>query len=153
VKQIVCSAVAAVVFSGVSNAQVTSVAVTPAFKASGAFFALSVADIDASERWYAEKLGMRVTMRAPKLEKTAVVVLEGGGLTVELLQHSDAVALKAAASAVAANYLIHGPFKVGVIIEDFDGLVATLRTREIPIAIGPFRATRDQPANLIIRDN
>jgi hypothetical protein len=48
----------------------------------GAFFASSVADIEASARWYSEKLGLKVTMQVPKTDESAVSLLEGGGLTV-----------------------------------------------------------------------
>jgi catechol-2,3-dioxygenase len=41
----------------------------PALVANGAFFALSVADIVASTRWYTEKLGLRVVMQVPKQDK------------------------------------------------------------------------------------
>src|SRR5215207_1657143 len=64
----------------------------PVLQASGAFFALSVADIETSARWYEERLGLAVVMRAPRTDETraAVTVLRGGGLTVELVRHDDA---------------------------------------------------------------
>ena len=126
---------------------------TPAFYARGAFFALSVADLDASAKWYAEKFGMTVVMRPPKQDKSAVVVLEGGGLTVELLQRDDATPLTKAAPAVTATYQIHGFFKAGVIVDDFDKTLAMLRARGVSIAVGPFPASETQRANVIIRDN
>jgi hypothetical protein len=49
-----------------------------ALHASGAFFALSVADIQASAQWYSAKLGLRVVMDQPKREGAAVKVLEAG---------------------------------------------------------------------------
>lgn len=36
---------------------------TPIVAAGGAFFALSVPDVQASGRWYSEKLGLRVVMQ------------------------------------------------------------------------------------------
>jgi len=125
----------------------------PAIAASGAFFALSVADIDASARWYSEKLGLKVVMQAPKRDHAAVTVLEGGGLIVELIQHDDAVALGKAAPAVKGNLLVHGVFKAGVIVDDFDKTLAMLRARGVEIFIGPFPAGANQRANLIIKDN
>ena len=47
----------------------------------GAFFALSVADIEASANWYAEKLGLTVDMRS-KSGKISVIVLSGN-ITLE----------------------------------------------------------------------
>jgi catechol 2,3-dioxygenase-like lactoylglutathione lyase family enzyme len=126
---------------------------TPAFSAKGAFFALSVADLDATAKWYAEKFGMTVVMRPPKQDKSAVAVLEGGGLTVELLQRDDAVPLTKAAPSATANYQVHGFFKAGVIVDDFDKTLATLRQRGVSVAMGPFPASDTQRANVIVRDN
>jgi catechol 2,3-dioxygenase-like lactoylglutathione lyase family enzyme len=127
--------------------------VEPAFTTRGAFIGVSVADIEASVRWYTEKLGLAVVMRPPKIEKSTAVILEGGGLIVELMHHEDAVPLSRAAPAIDRNYLVHGIFKAGIVVEDFDRTIATLRARGVQIAIGPFPATAEQRANAIIRDN
>jgi len=140
---IVCS------MSSLASARSTS----PAFSAKGAFFALSVADLDASTRWYTEKFGMTVVMHPPKQDKASVTVLEGGGLTVELLQRDDAMPLTKAAPSIPENQQIHGFFKAGVIVEDFDKTVATLRARGVTIAFGPFPASETQRANVIVRDS
>jgi catechol 2,3-dioxygenase-like lactoylglutathione lyase family enzyme len=113
----------------------------------GAFFALSVADINASATWYTEKLGLTVTLRQPKQEKAAVVVLEGGGLTVELVQHDDAV------KASKDVPLTHGIFKVGLVVDDLDKTVASLKARGVPIFLGPFPARGKAKSNAIIKDN
>jgi catechol 2,3-dioxygenase-like lactoylglutathione lyase family enzyme len=119
----------------------------------GAFFALSVADVNASAGWYTEKLGLKVIMPLTKSGPASVIVLEGSGLIVELIQHDDAAPLSKAAPTVKANYLVHGIFKAGVIVEDFDKTLAMLRERNVPIAFGPFPAKSGQRANVIIRDN
>src|SRR5215218_4167409 len=105
----------------------------PPFTTRGAFFALSVADLDASVKWYAEKLGLAIVMRAPRQDHSAVTVLEGGGLMVELVQRDDARPLAAAAPGVTATYLVHGVFKAGFIVDDFDKTIATLRERRVDI--------------------
>lgn len=126
----------------------------PIFTAArGAFIALSVADLDASVRWYTEKLGLQVVARPPKIQQSTAVILEGGNLIVELLHHDAAVPSRAAAPTVSANYLVHGIFKAGIIVEDFDKTIMMLRERGVPIAIGPFPATAEQRANAIIKDN
>jgi catechol 2,3-dioxygenase-like lactoylglutathione lyase family enzyme len=125
----------------------------PAFVARGAFFAVSVPDVEASAKWYADKLGLAVTLRPPKQDESTAIILEGGGLIVELIQRDDAVPLRQAAPSVAASYQVHGIFKAGVIVDDFDKTLATLRSRGVAIAIGPFAATKTQRANVIIRDN
>lgn len=95
-------------------------AVRHSTSAIGAFFALSVADIDASVKWYSEKLEMKVTMREPNTNGAAVAVLEGDGLIVELIQHDSARPLTTAAPAAKESLYIHGVFKVGVIVSDFE---------------------------------
>lgn len=125
----------------------------PVFTTVGAFFALSVEDLTASANWYAEKLGLKVVMNVPKSNKAAVIVLEGGGLIVELIQHDDALPLKKAAPAVSDPMFIHGITKVGIVVDDFDKTLAMLREKNVPIAYGPYPKRADQRANLIIRDN
>ncbi len=130
----------------------SSIAYTP-FTTRGAFIGVSVADIDKSVAWYTEKLGLTVVLRPPPVDKSTAVILEGGGLIVELMKHDDAVPLGTAAPAITRNYLVHGIFKAGIVVDDFDKTIAQLKARGIPIAIGPFPATREQRANAIIRDH
>ena len=119
---------------------------------SGAFLAVSVLDLDASARWYSEKLGLKVVMRVPKTDGTAVTVLEGEGLIVELIQRDGAISLSSIAPGKDRT-LVQGLFKAGVIVEDFDKTVAMLRARAVEIAFGPFPKKPDQRANVCIRDN
>jgi catechol 2,3-dioxygenase-like lactoylglutathione lyase family enzyme len=119
----------------------------------GAFFALSVADIDASVKWYSEKLGMKVTMREPNTNGAAVAVLEGDGLIVELIQHDAARPLTTAAPDAKEPLYIHGIFKVGVIVGDFEKTLSMLKASNVDIAFGPFTARPGQRANVIVRDN
>jgi catechol 2,3-dioxygenase-like lactoylglutathione lyase family enzyme len=121
--------------------------------ATGAFFALSVADIDASARWYSDKLGTKVTMREPNTNGAAVAVLEGDGLIVELIQHDAAKPLNTVAPNVKDPLYVHGIFKVGVIVSDFEKTLSALKTRNVEIAFGPYPARPGQRANVIVRDN
>src|SRR5688572_32330176 len=86
----------------------------PVVTTSGAFFALSVANIEASTRWYREKLGLSVTMRAARTDatKSAMTLLQGGGLTVELVQHDEAAPLRNFLPAPRGALFLHGIFKV-----------------------------------------
>ena len=119
----------------------------------GSFFALSVADINESANWYSEKLGLKIVMQPPKANQSTVVVLEGGGLIVELIQHDEAQPLSEIAPTIQNKMLIHGIVKVGVIVDNFDTTVAGLKERNVSIVLGPFPATADQRANIIIQDN
>jgi catechol 2,3-dioxygenase-like lactoylglutathione lyase family enzyme len=138
----------------VVGAQAAASTPDPPFTASsGAFFGLSVADLEASTRWYTEKLGLKVVLRPPKIEQSTAVILEGGGLIVELMHHDEAVPLRSAAPAITRNFLVHGVFKAGIIVDDLDRTIDRLRARGVAIAVGPFPATSERRANAIIRDN
>src|SRR5436190_2033439 len=126
----------------------------PAFTATGAFFALSVADVQASAKWYQEKLGLTVVMEMPRQDGNTVIALEGGGLIVELIQNDEARPLAAIAPATKGNgFLVHGMVKAGVVVSDFDATLAKLRERGVPLAFGPFPAKGNQRGNFAIRDN
>jgi catechol 2,3-dioxygenase-like lactoylglutathione lyase family enzyme len=112
----------------------------------GAFFALSVADLEASAKWYTEKLRLAVEMRT-KSGKTSVIVLSGNGLTVELLRHDEATDLGKDA------LLAHGFVKAGLVVENLDQTLAQLKARNVHIAYGPYPARAKAMANFIIQDN
>ena len=118
----------------------------------GAFFAASVADLDASVAWYTQKLGLTQVMRWPRQGKMQGTVLRGGGLEVELIAHDDATAPRDPMD-MNAKVLTRGIMKAGFVVSDFDATIAALRSRGVEIAIGPFPPRRDQRANAIIRDN
>ena len=138
----------------VARAQSPDASREPPFTAvRGAFFALSVADLDASTRWYEETLGLRVVARFPPRQGSAVTVLEGGGLTVELLQLDAAAPRVDASASQRGAQFTHGIFKVGFFVDDFDATIARLRARGVAFAFGPFPAREGQPANAAFRDN
>jgi catechol 2,3-dioxygenase-like lactoylglutathione lyase family enzyme len=116
----------------------------------GMFFALSVADLDASSRWYSEKLGLEVIFSVPETNGFAVMVLEGGGLTVELVHRDNAVPDPCGATDPT---LCHGLFKMGLLVTDLDRTLEKLAARGVPVAFGPFPEQPNQRANAIIRDN
>ncbi len=125
----------------------------PIIKTTGAFFALSVADMNESVHWYKEKLGLETLMEMPKKNKVAVTVLHGGGLIVELLQHDDAMPLNKVSSQVKDVFLLHGMFKGGIIVDDFDNTLDMLKKRNVKIFLGPFPANGNQKANFLVKDN
>ena len=122
-------------------------------RATGSFFALAVDDLEASTRWYAEKLGLRIVMQVPGQGAPAVRVLEGDGLLVELVEHRGPAQLDKVPPGLQANPRIQGMFKAGFLVEDFDATIATLRSRGVTFAFGPFPPRRDQRANAVFRDN
>jgi catechol 2,3-dioxygenase-like lactoylglutathione lyase family enzyme len=145
--------VAAFVFAGITIGADQPLKPEPIPLSNGAFFALSVKDIQASGTWYREKLGLKVTLNPPRSDFGEVMVLEGGGLIVELIQTAKARALSSLNPPVSDPFELHGFFKAGVIVEDFDAALASLKERGVPIAIGPFAAKEGRRANFIIEDN
>ena len=119
----------------------------------GAFFALTVADLEASARWYSDKLELKVVMHIPKQAGVAVTLLEGPGLIVELIEQDGALPLRNAAPSVKDGRYLLGIFKVGALVRDFDRTVAMLRAHQVDIAFGPYPARDHQRANVIVRDN
>ena len=67
----------------------------PPFKAvMGAFVALSVPDLGASRNGYSEKLGLKIVKHAASQDKKrAVTILQGNGLSVELICLAEALPL------------------------------------------------------------
>src|SRR5687768_13797475 len=128
---------------------------SPLIQARETFIGLSVLDLDASTQWYSDKLGLEVTRQFARTDETRsrAALLQGGGVTVELVQHDDAVPLRTILPRPGGALYVHGIFKVGMTIDNFDETVAALRTRGVDIAFGPFPAREDQPANIMIRDN
>jgi hypothetical protein len=48
---------------------------------------------------------------------------------------------------------VHGYFKAGIVVDDYDTTLEALRARGVEIAMGPFPARPGQRANVIVRDN
>ena len=92
------------------------------------FFALSVADLEASVRWYSETFDLAAT-RLPGNDAVKVALLQGQGLLVELVEHSAAFDLAARVPEAKGRYLVHGPFKVGFFVRDLDATIARLKGR------------------------
>jgi catechol 2,3-dioxygenase-like lactoylglutathione lyase family enzyme len=143
-----CVLLAAALALAGGSARADSAQVPPAPAARGAFIALSVADLEASIAWYRDTLGLRLSSRPVDSAAVKVAILEGEGLLVELIQHADAAAMPAPASAPG-----QGIFKAGFFVSDFDAALARLRATGAQIAFGPYPAKDGQRANVIVRDN
>ena len=119
----------------------------PAFRTSGAFFALSVPDLAASRAWYEQKLGLAVSREIRPNNELSVLIMEGGGLMVEMM-HSA----RARPGAAIDPLTRQGLFKTGLVVDDFDATVRTLRDRGVTFAYGPYQAQDGMAANAIVRD-
>ena len=131
---------------------------TPA-KTTGAFFALSVADVDALSKWYQEKLGFKVLSSGEAPNKIAkFAILQTDGALIEMIQHRDAKPMAVVAPGVKSAYQIHGIFKIGMLVEDLDALYSALKEKNVSIAYDlmpakdvPMRSfsVRDGEGNLV----
>ena len=105
----------------------------------GTFIALSVADAAASARWYESTLGLRVVKRIdPPNERVHVVLMEGAGAFLELLEHPTAKGRTGWNPDAKEPFDVRGIFKAGIIVERLDGLLQTLRDKKVEIRHGPF---------------
>jgi len=130
----------------------------PAIAAHG-YFSLSVPDMEASRRWYTEKLGLCTSFNFPPTPtlNAGAAFVQGGSLYIELVQVEGAVNLQQllpahAGEEIQGRQYVHGPMKVGAVVDSFDVTVATLRARGVEIVA--LQGTKhDQPATVTIRDN
>lgn len=127
----------------------------PVFKANGGFVAITVPDLDASAKWYVEKLGLKIVkdhaMRPDK--KAAVTVLEGNGFAVELIWLADAVPLSKAAPALKGPQDVHGILKSGIFVDDLDATLKQLKSRNVTMAFDTFYDKSMDCRMFAIRDN
>jgi catechol 2,3-dioxygenase-like lactoylglutathione lyase family enzyme len=121
----------------------------------GGYIALSVADLDASAKWYADTFDLKIAkQRSQSPDKKAVAtILTGNGLIVELVQHAEAMALRAAAPALSRAFQIHGIFKAGVVVDDLDAAFQELEARKVDIAFRVFNDNALAYRTFAIRDN
>ena len=113
----------------------------PPFTAvNGGFVAIVVPDLDASAKWYMEKLSLTIVknhvMRPDN--KAAVTVLQANTLAVELIWFAHAVPLSRAAPQSKGNEEIYGILKAGIFVDDMDFALRELRSRNVTIAFEPF---------------
>ena len=117
----------------------------------GAFFALSVDDLNASTRWYVDTFDLEVSSRL-SYGNMKGALLAGHGLEVELIAHPASITPPDPLDP-SKKVLTRGIFKVGFRVEDFESTIAALKARGVEFVGGPFPPRRDQRANAMVRDN
>ena len=127
----------------------------PLTAVSGGYVALSVADLDASAKWYASTFDLSVVRnRSQSPDKKALAtILTGHGLIVELVQHSDAAPLKEAAPPRTRAFEVHGIFKWGITVADLDAAFKELEARKVDVAFRVFADAGLGLRTFAIRDN
>ncbi|MBZ5531203.1 MAG: VOC family protein [Acidobacteriia bacterium] len=151
---LICAASSALLLSGQKAAPAASV---PAFGTEGAFWAIVVADLDASERWYSENLGFRRIKKSTAPNGAAETsVLEGHGIYVELVHFLDGKNTPLAqVGPKEGQRLGLGIFKTGVTVsqEVFDQLIPALRARNVQFVGGVFEDKEMAVRSFIVKDN
>jgi catechol 2,3-dioxygenase-like lactoylglutathione lyase family enzyme len=112
--------------------------------------ALSVADLEASARWYRELFGLATTMDVRADSNTQVRILTSEHLVVELIADKRAKPVAEHAGSQVPMTQVHGIFKAGFFVPDLDSAIAVLRERHIPVE---GRWLESRPRNLMLRDN
>ena len=120
----------------------------------GAFVALSVPDLEASSNWYAEKLGLKIVKHAVSQDKKrAATILQGNGLSVELIWLAEALPLSKIAPELQGSHQVHGIFKSGLFVENLDETLKELKSQNVTFAFEPFFDEPMQCRMFAIRDN
>jgi hypothetical protein len=127
----------------------------PVAAVSGGYLALSVPDLDASAKWYAETFDLTVvrSQSSSPDKKSVATILTGHGLIVELVQHNDAKPITQAAPGRTRAFEIHGIFKSGVVVPDLDATLKALEARNVDIAFRIFSDAALALRTFAIRDN
>ena len=96
------------------------------------FFAISVADVTESAEWYNKIFGLK-EIADLKAEDGNVhtKILESDFYLIELSQHKTGQSLKEAAPQIERNYLLHGFFKVGFYVKDFEAVINFLKENNV----------------------
>jgi len=93
------------------------------------FFAVSVPDAATAAEWYGKVFAVQVLRKIQAPDGSALIfVLASDTLALEVLQHRDAKPLPAVGSVSQQAFLVHGIFKVGLYVSDFEAAVAHLRS-------------------------
>jgi catechol 2,3-dioxygenase-like lactoylglutathione lyase family enzyme len=113
------------------------------------FFAVSVPNLEASVRWYADAFGLSATV-LPGNEKAKVALLRGPDLLLELVEPAEA--LEGDRAGVEGRYRVQGFFKVGFFVKDLDAEVARLRGKGVRFKGSVFEDRVARARSILVLD-
>jgi methylmalonyl-CoA/ethylmalonyl-CoA epimerase len=113
---------------------------------------ISVADIKASMAWYEQMLGFRLVSDNYYEQLPArIAFMELGGFSIELFQVPGAAPLPDDRRVPNLDIRTHGTKHVAYAVKDLSGLMETLKSKGVDVAIDIFPMEGDLVA--FIRDN
>jgi predicted enzyme related to lactoylglutathione lyase len=115
------------------------------------YFAISVPDLGASVKWYAENLGLTASVLLDG-GPSKVAILQGEGLLVEIVQPPNASA-EAKGPGPDEIHLRRGLFKVGFYVKDLDATVAHLQKKGVRLLGSAFSDEKLGLRSILILDN
>ena len=121
---------------------------------SGAYFAISVRDLNTSAQWYKQKLGFHeVKQGASRDGLSRAIILETDGVLLELIHHKRATSARSLIKGYKGAYQIYGVFKIGLLVQDADHTLQRLQANGVQIANGPYTDDGLHMRSFFIRDN
>jgi catechol 2,3-dioxygenase-like lactoylglutathione lyase family enzyme len=116
------------------------------------FFALSVPNLEASVKWYADAFDLEAT-ELPGGEKGKVALLRGRGLLIELVELAEAAPLETRVPGLKGRYQVYGLFKAGFYVRDLDAEVARLKAKGVQFKGSLFEDPVARARSILVLDN
>lgn len=121
--------------------------------AAPSFFAVSVADLAASETWYTRVLGVeRVNAVASRDGRSRAVVMRRGELVVELIARAGSRAPEDTLPAPEHRFDVQGIVKTGIFVADADAWHEYLAGLDVEMDVSVFLDEALQLRSFIFRD-
>ena len=103
----------------------------------GSLVALSTPDVERAAKWYQDKLGFHLVKAGHMGEGLQFTLLRHQDNIVELIQNPRALPLRKALPGIKDPFEIHGIFKLGFTVRNFDQVFAELKKRGVTIDFEP----------------
>jgi len=100
---------------------------------SGSLVALSTPDVSAAAHWYQEKLGFHLVKEGQMGKGLRLALLRYDDNIVELIQNPEARPLAEAVPGIKDPFEVHGIFKIGFTVRNFDDVFADLKQRGVKV--------------------
>jgi catechol 2,3-dioxygenase-like lactoylglutathione lyase family enzyme len=100
---------------------------------SGSLLALSTPDASATARWYQENLGFHLIKQGQMGKGLRFALLRYDDNILELIQNPEARPLAQAVPGIKDPFEIHGIFKLGFTVHNFDDVFADLTQRGVKV--------------------